>query len=451
MGGPVFSQPSPDGFGDADSPAPPPESSTLISMAAQLAHTLGNREGVRDQLPEDIRGLFDLSYSVQAAKLEAEGVEKKQRLEQMTDQAYERMIANDAAKRRRLEDEATNRRPLADRILDIEALKRIPQPAPLVRDLLYTGSVAVFLGDSQVAKTWVALSVAAAAASGMPWPRTDGFAPPEPISVLYVAAEDGGVIGRRLTHWERAHGRNLNDTGRFFSHPEPINILDPVQIEEMAEVIRQREFRLVIIDTVAASLGGEEEGNPQFSLMVRHMRTLLAAMGKPGSVILIHHLGKDRGKGGRGGSSLFADSDIVWEFDGTMDSISLKCKKWKAGPIRKPIRLHLDRKDPDAVHIAPLDGDDGSGNMTAEDPRQKYALLAHEIVKYVRNNSGLNGKLGPSGRQIIGALRESGCQARTATIYDQIAAMTADGRLVTNRGPRNATCYHAPVQDKMFT
>lgn len=372
--------------------------------------------------------------------------QREQRISAASAIELEKMLARDEAIRSKRELEADERGPITDRILTYTELRSLPRPAALIPDVLYTGSVAVLLGDSQVGKTWVTLSLGACGAAGVRWPMADGHT--QPLNVLYVAAEDGGSIGARLEHWERAKGLSLDDS-RLHAHPEAINILDPVQIEELAQVIRGRQYRMLIIDTVAASLGGEDETNENFSRMIRHCRTLAAAMREAGggSVVLVHHFGKDKSKGARGGSSLFNDSDIVWELEGDMDAIFMRCKKWKIDSIRPTISLKLDRSEPDQVHIVEVAPEPYSAGTY----RSQDELLVGEILKTVERFGHLNQGYGPTGYAIRGALRDQDVKFRESTVVELLAVLEADGRLLTRKGARNAILYRLPpTQDDLF-
>lgn len=364
------------------------------------------------------------------------------------EQERRRLKARKKAQEAEREEEAKENGRLKDRILTYTELKNLPRPDPLIPDVLYTGSVALVLGNSQVGKTWVMLSICAAAAYGMHWPLdTYGGPPPEPMAVLYIAAEDGGTLGARLECWEVAHNRELGNT-QFHAHPGAINLLNTFEVLDLIEVVKERKYRLVVVDTLASSLGGEEETNHAFSKIIKHMRMVAAAMAEHGggSVVIVHHFGKDASKGARGGSSLFNDSDIVWELQGDMDAIFMKNTKWKMDSIRPTLHLRLDRSEHDAAHIVASNGP----SRSHEDHTYRHEVLTEKIVEYVRENQHLHQGYGPSTRMIIGGLEEKGVKIRTQEVTNRLAAMEADRRLLTKSGKRNATYYRLPpIQDEL--
>lgn len=418
-----------------------------VSYLAKHASDLDaeGRAQVRGSLDPALHPIFDTWVRIQDERAtESGGRARKMRAQE----AFNRLQANEDSKRMQQELLAAERGHVASRILTYSQLKDLPRPRPLIWNVCYSGAVGVVLGDSQTGKTWVMLSIAAAVARGMFWPAAPKdplITPPDPMPVLYVAAEDGGSIGARLENWERAHDVDLS-AFVFHAHPSAINLLDDVQIDELCEAVREQGYRLVIFDTVAASLGGEEEGNPQFSKVVQNMRKVIAATDGQGSVFLVHHFGKDKTKGGRGGSSLFNDSDIVWELTGTLDAMLMKCAKWKADSVRRPFHLRLDRSDETKVHVVQADTSSSSVNVTATtDP---YVIIEQHIVKAVTEFADENQGYGPSGNTIAGYLRSKNVQFRETNFRDALALMSSDGRLIKHKGSRNAVLYRLPPEQK---
>lgn len=421
-------------------------SADSLSFLADHATSLDDkgRARVRDSLHESQLTEYLGFLAVYDEREDREGGRLRERA---ADEAHQRLVANLDAKRRQQELEAAERGHVSSRIKSYAELKAMARPTPLIPNVLYSGAVGIMLGDSQVGKTWVLLSIAAAAAHGAHWPVAPAdptIKPPAQLKVLYVAAEDGGSIGARLECWERAHDRDLT-TVTFDSHPYAINLLDDVQIDELCEAVMGNGYRLVIFDTIAASLGGEEEGNPQFSKAVQNMRKVIAAMNGEGSVLLAHHFGKDKTKGARGGSSLFNDSDIVWELDGSLDLMQMTCKKWKADSVRRPWHLHLNRAVKDAVHIAATQAP-SSGSLSAL--TDKLSIMEDYIFKAVTEFGSENQGYGPSGSSIGGYLTKSKIPYREKDFREMLSLMVSDGRLMARKGPRNSQFYRfPPVQE----
>ena len=239
--------------------------------------------------------LATLAY--RAEKEEKDAEDELLRGFKLRQQAKERVLNYEAAELARhmvAEKAALERGPLSSRVLDRAGLRNLELPKHLLRDVLYTGSVAVFLGDSQVGKSWVLQAMACCAVSGLTWPAMHASTKGK-LPVLYIAAEDGGSIEWRFRHWENSHGRSLDDAPVHVL-AEPVNLLDDVVIDELCDFIAEHLIRLVIVDTVSAVFGGEEETNENFARMVRNCRRISAAMAPHGggSTALAHHFGLQR-------------------------------------------------------------------------------------------------------------------------------------------------------------
>ncbi|MEU6252416.1 AAA family ATPase [Streptomyces sp. NPDC047043] len=331
------------------------------------------------------------------------------------------LVSRDLGKRMYAEKQAAERGSFSSRTLHRAGLSELPKPKGLIPDVLYTGSVAVIYGPSTVGKTWVMLSLGGSAATGRAWPDPNGpSGRVGPIPVLYIAAEDGGGVDDRVAGWERAHGIQLAQYEIYF-HPQPLNLLDDVQVDEIVKFIDEKKIRLVIVDTVATVLGGEEENNPNYSRLVANMRRPVTAMQKfgGGSVVLVAHPGKDVTKGPRGGYSLFADADIVWQLSGSIDAIEMTCTKWKAGPFRDPWLLHLDRSNTDAPHITSSRSSGGS-TVTARDIPNPPDQMAEAVLKKA---AAYGPVVGCGQTDIVHALADDGIETKANRVNEKFAVL----------------------------
>jgi hypothetical protein len=351
------------------------------------------------------------------------------------------LLGAQEARQRVKQAELDKRGPITSRVLTYPQLRDLPRPDMLIPEVLYTGAVAITLGNSQVGKTWIKLAKGACGATGRNWPHT--HEPGQlvaPFPVLYIAAEDGGSIASRLECWERAHDVSL-ENAPFHVHPGALDLLSDAQIEQLEQLIIERGYRLVIVDTIAASLGGEEENNENFSKIIQNMRILTRAMDVHGggAVDLVHHFGKDSSKGARGGSSLFNDADIVWEISGNMNYIRMDCKKWKIDRAPDPIALKLDTTEYSKTHIVPISG----GGIDAV-PVNEHSRLRMAAVLIAQEHAHLNDGLGPSTNDILAGLKDLGTPFRKTNALDAIRSLDMDGTFKVNDGKRGSK-YHQVI------
>jgi hypothetical protein len=256
-------------------------------------------------------------------------------------------------------DHQAQQRGIASRILTRSALASLPDPAPLIDATLDQHSVSLLAGPWGSGKSFIALDWAACLSSGKAWQarpvHTSG-------PVLYLAAEGAYGLRKRLDAWEYAWDTKLTDEG-WFVLTRPVNLLAPTEVAELCEQMRQRGIRHVVVDTLARCMvGGDENSARDMGLAVDALYEVREATGDGGTVIAIHHTGKDR-QTVRGSSALEAGVDTVYQIEGDAQLLQLKRTKRKDGPVDDLIRLRLNTVL-DSVVVSSHTGLENSGNET---------------------------------------------------------------------------------------
>jgi putative DNA primase/helicase len=192
-------------------------------------------------------------------------------------------------------------------------------PDELVEGLMTIGSSVVVYGDSNSGKTFWALSVATAIATGTLCygKKTD------PGLVIYLACEAPASIRSRMQAIKKYHGCNLENLAMV---PVPMNFYtgdqdayDVIELVKAIEHMKGQPVRLIIGDTLARMSAGanENSGEDMGPVMARFDQVATATKA---ALMIIHHNGKDAAKGARGWSGIRAhiDTEIeVIEKDGT--------------------------------------------------------------------------------------------------------------------------------------
>jgi AAA domain len=106
----------------------------------------------------------------------------------------------------RAEDENTTP-VLADVLLTRSALRQLPDPEPLIDNVLDQGTVALLYGRWGSCKSFIAQDWAASVATGRAWQGR----PTEQRRALYVAAEGAFGLKGRLSAWEVAWHTTIHD------------------------------------------------------------------------------------------------------------------------------------------------------------------------------------------------------------------------------------------------
>jgi RecA-family ATPase len=196
-----------------------------------------------------------------------------------------------------------------------DELNEIPRPRYLLRPMIELGTLGMLYGASGLGKTFITLDMALCVATGRPWA---GMAT-APWPVLYVSAEGGDAIGRRVRAWyldssarcesddERNHMLHLLQQN-FIVVPHAVQIADLFQRGELLESCRNafgpdRRVGLVVLDTVARNaMGLEENSNTDMGRFIDACASLKGALavaqedsadhGEP-TILLVHHTGEE--------------------------------------------------------------------------------------------------------------------------------------------------------------
>jgi phage/plasmid primase-like uncharacterized protein len=185
-------------------------------------------------------------------------------------------------------------------------------PDELVEGLLTLASLSVLYGDSNSGKTFFALSLATAIATGG---ACFGRKVDQGL-VLYLASEAPGSIRSRMQALKKHHKCDLR---RLAMVPVPLNfyvgdgdVTDVYEVVKFIEQDRGEPVRLIIGDTLARMSAGanENSGEDMGPVMARFDR-LAQATGA--AVLIIHHSGKDQARGARGWSGIRAHIDTEIE------------------------------------------------------------------------------------------------------------------------------------------
>jgi len=191
-------------------------------------------------------------------------------------------------------------------------------PDELVEGLMTIGSSIVVYGDSNSGKTFWALSVATAIATG-----TDCYGKKtDPGLVVYLASESPSSIRSRMQAIKKFYGCNLENLAMV---PVPMNFYngdqdaqDVIELVRTIEQLKGKQVRLIIGDTLARmSAGANENSGEDMGPVMARFDQVAQATGA--ALMIIHHNGKDTAKGARGWSGIRAhiDTEIeVTEKDG---------------------------------------------------------------------------------------------------------------------------------------
>ena len=259
------------------------------------------------------------------------------------DQPPDQALTGTRDQRQRLRDAMTAPAPAVDAPERPRLLKSLSgllkQPKPLqwaIKGLIEHNTIATIFGPSGGGKSFVAISLAAAIATGREWYGRKVKQGP----VLYLNGEGEAGILRRFKAWSVDTGEPLEDapisiTERpvLFGNRELLSQLS-AEIDEMPQ-----PPALVVVDTLARATAGMEENSAKdMGMFVEALDALRRRYGC--TVLVIHHTGKSTIDAARGSSALKAAWDVeigLAPTDSDGGRFLLNCTKMKDAERFKPM------------------------------------------------------------------------------------------------------------------
>ena len=221
-----------------------------------------------------------------------------------------------------------------------------------VQGLLIIATMSVVFGPSNCGKSFWCLYLATCVAMGIPFFGREV----EQGAVLYIGLEGKSGAKNRITAM-KLDGL-LSDDAPLHLCFSPLSLLERGHADLVAKTVAKIEreegckLTLIVIDTYSRAMaGGDENSGKDTSEVVATVDAIRAA--SDAHVMLIHHCGKDEGRGARGHSSLRAATDTEIEITraDTASPSVVSVKKQRDLPIAEitcfklvPVHLGIDRR-----------------------------------------------------------------------------------------------------------
>jgi hypothetical protein len=206
-------------------------------------------------------------------------------------------------------------------------LLRMEPRSWLVPGWLPNDAVAAVYAPPGVGKSFYALSLALEMASGGWWCGAQLPASP----VLYVAAERASSLRDRAEAWSSHHRKQLPQSFELLAPPRPPQLTDRYDMEALCETVSRQGARLVVLDTYARMTLGLEENSAKDTGPVLDSLDQLRQATNGGLVLVVHHTGKDPGKGLRGSSAMLGALDSTISLEGSEGTLRAKVEKLSDG------------------------------------------------------------------------------------------------------------------------
>ncbi len=260
-----------------------------------------------------------------------------------------------------------------------EAMDQRP-PRGLLGDILDEHAFTIMYAATGRWKTFIALDWSCSITLGRPWLGK------EPIqgAVVYIAAEGGYAIGKRIKAWCITHG--VGDVPGLVIVPDAVNLLLPEHVADLIESVRKvlcdRTPVLFVFDTLARSMAsrGNENDVGDTSQMLSGAHTVCGAFHDAGG-LFIHHMGYDKSHM-RGSTAIAAAADAVLRIEADDESnLKLECGDVVTLRSEKP----RDREGFDDIALTTKkvewdDGDDEDGEDSGSKWQSSLAVVEASII-----------------------------------------------------------------------
>lgn len=183
-------------------------------------------------------------------------------------------------------------------------IRAMPRVGWLIGGLVQTSGLVILAGNGGVGKSAVALDWSASIASARDWHgrKVRGG------NVLYIAGEGVEGIEERLVAWESVTGVAIPEERLEFV-AENFSLANKAAVDYAREVVKERHYSLVVLDTLSQLAGLENENdNAEMSRVMAQAKAIRQA--RPGTTVLIVHHSSKAG-GVRGASTLRNNADAV--------------------------------------------------------------------------------------------------------------------------------------------
>lgn len=214
----------------------------------------------------------------------------------------------------------------------------------LIEPVVPAGRQVAIFSPAKAGKSLLALDVAAAAATG----RTIlGGASVEPVDVVYMDYEMTEEDLRERIE-DLGYGPD-SDLSRLHYYLLPLlpALNTPAGGQVFEAIVSRHCARLVVLDTMARVVQGEENSSDTYRDFYRFSGQMLKATGC--ALLRLDHAGKDREQGQRGSSAKNDDVDVVFELTAKGNAVTLKRTLSRVQWV--PAEIRLERREDPLSHV----------------------------------------------------------------------------------------------------
>jgi len=321
-----------------------------------------------------------------------------------------------------VEEHAPEPGTMPSRIATIDEVENLPPIRWHIENLIPESSLVVMYGPPGSYKSFLAISLALSLDTGLEFL---GHAVTGRSRPLYVVGEGFHGIGVRTRAW-RSHWEPTETPSALF-HNGAVNLASHAAVDELIEHVSDLEVGFVVFDTLArCTLGVEENSASEMGIVIANADRIRSATGA--AVLLVHHSGKDAGKGSRGSSAIKGAADAEL----SVVKGRLTVEKMKDGPEIMPTHFRMVNKPAFTESVGSVVPEVASA-PTSDDDETGGSLLS--IVRWLE---------GEGESRTITAVRK-GVRGDNNRISESIETGVACGELTRWEGARGAQMIGLPT------
>ena len=195
-----------------------------------------------------------------------------------------------------------------------EVLSQVTNPNWLIKDVVETESLMQIYGAPKSGKSFVAIAMSCAIASGQDFYGNKSFKKP----VLYICGEGQRGVKRRLSAWQQAQ-YSLSGIPLYLSD-RAVRIGDKDDFERLTQEIEaikaiEGDIGMIVVDTFQRNFGGGNENSAEdVGNFIHQLDGLISVYGC--NVCIVHHSGHE-GNRARGSSVIGASLDYEFKVQRT--------------------------------------------------------------------------------------------------------------------------------------
>ena len=282
----------------------------------------------------------------------------------------------------------------------------------LIEELWATQAVGIVGGEPKCCKSFLALEMAVAVASGRPCLRRFAVRTPGPV-LLYAAEDALHVVRQRLDGICRASGVSLQDADIEVITVPTLRLDQVDDRRRLTETVALRRPRLLVLDPFVRLHRIDENASGEVAPILAYLRDLQRT--HQIAVAVVHHARKGAGRM-RGGQALRGSSEFHAWGDSNLyltrqgDQLALAIEH-RAARSTERLPLHLDTDGPALALVV------GSSPAPAAAPGSSPAETPRDRICNALAEAGTP--------LALGELRAR-CHMRTATLCDTLGELTRE-------------------------